>query len=196
MKTILIDNYDSFTYNLAHLVKELGADVDVLRNDKFRLEELEMYDKIILSPGPGIPEEAGLLTDVIRTYAGRKPMLGVCLGEQAIGEAFGGKLTNLKEVFHGVQTEILLNEKCSGSIVLERDYIFEGLPDRIPVGRYHSWVVDTERFPETLAVTATSPEGHIMALKHREYDIHGIQFHPESVLTPDGKTIVKNWLLH
>lgn len=194
MKTIIIDNYDSFTYNLAHLVKELGTDVDVLRNDKFRLEELEVYDKIILSPGPGIPEEAGLLLDVIRTYAGRKPMLGVCLGEQAIGEAFGGKLTNLKEVFHGVQTEILLNEKCSGSIVLERDYIFEGLPDRIPVGRYHSWVVDTEEFPEALAVTAISPEGHVMALKHREYDIHGIQFHPESVLTSDGKTIVANWL--
>lgn len=194
MKTIIIDNYDSFTYNLAHLVKELGADVDVLRNDKFRLEELEMYDKIILSPGPGIPEEAGLLLDVIRTYAGRKPMLGVCLGEQAIGEAFGGKLTNLKEVFHGVQTEILLNEKCSGSIVLERDYIFEGLPDRIPVGRYHSWVVDTEEFPEALVVTAISPEGHVMALKHPEYDIHGIQFHPESVLTSDGKTILANWL--
>lgn len=194
MKTIIIDNYDSFTYNLAHLVKELGTDVDVLRNDKFRLEELEVYDKIILSPGPGIPEEAGLLLDVIRTYAGRKPMLGVCLGEQAIGEAFGGKLTNLKEVFHGVQTEILLNEKYSGSIVLERDYIFEGLPDRIPVGRYHSWVVDTEEFPEALVVTAISPEGHVMALKHREYDIHGIQFHPESVLTSDGKTILANWL--
>ncbi|MDE5759430.1 MAG: aminodeoxychorismate/anthranilate synthase component II [Bacteroides sp.] len=194
MKTIIIDNYDSFTYNLAHLVKELGTNVDVLRNDKFRLEELEVYDKIILSPGPGIPEEAGLLLDVIRTYAGRKPMLGVCLGEQAIGEAFGGKLTNLKEVFHGVQTEILLNEKCSGSIALERDYIFEGLPARIPVGRYHSWVVDTEEFPEALAVTAISPEGHVMALKHREYDIHGIQFHPESVLTSDGKTILANWL--
>ncbi|MDE5710375.1 MAG: aminodeoxychorismate/anthranilate synthase component II [Bacteroides sp.] len=194
MKTIIIDNYDSFTYNLAHLVKELGTNVDVLRNDKFRLEELEVYDKIILSPGPGIPEEAGLLLDVIRTYAGRKPMLGVCLGEQAIGEAFGGKLTNLKEVFHGVQTEILLNEKCSGSIVLERDYIFEGLPAKIPVGRYHSWVVDTEEFPEALAVTAISPEGHVMALKHREYDIHGIQFHPESVLTSDGKTILANWL--
>lgn len=211
MKTILIDNYDSFTYNLAHLVKELGADVDVLRNDKFRLEELEMYDKIILSPGPGIPEEAGLLLDVIRTYAGRKPMLGVCLGEQAIGEAFGGKLVNLKEVFHGVQTEALLNEELRMEDVkvrmenvkvrmkdvkvrIEPDVIFKGLPDRILVGRYHSWVVDTEEFPEALAVTAISPEGHIMALKHREYDIHGIQFHPESVLTPDGKTIVKNWL--
>ena len=185
MKTIIIDNYDSFTYNLAHLVKELGAEVDVLRNDKFRLEELEPYDKIILSPGPGIPEEAGLL-------------LGVCLGEQAIGQAFGGKLVNLSDVFHGVQTEIGIRDEGLGmkdeGISLEEDYIFRGLPERIPVGRYHSWVVDTENFPEVLAVTAVSPEGQIMALKHREYDIHGIQFHPESVLTPDGKTIVGNWL--
>lgn len=213
MKTVIIDNYDSFTYNLAHLVKELGAETDVLRNDKFRLEELKPYDKIILSPGPGVPEEAGLLLDVIRTYAGRKPILGVCLGEQAIGQVFGGKLVNLEEVFHGVQTEIRIRSEGLGTreeglgtrdeglggkdyegISLEEDYIFCGLPDRIPVGRYHSWVVDTEDFPEALAITAISPEGQIMALKHREYDIHGIQFHPESVLTPDGKTIVKNWL--
>lgn len=185
LRTIIIDNYDSFTYNLAHLVKELGAAVDVLRNDQFRLEELEQYDKIILSPGPGIPEEAGLLLDVIRTYAGRKPMLGVCLGEQAIGQVFGGRLTNLSEVFHGVQTP---------AKIVEPDYIFRGLPEVIPVGRYHSWVVDTEGLPEDLVVTAISPEGQIMALKHREYDIRGIQFHPESVLTPDGKTIIKNWL--
>lgn len=181
---VIVDNYDSFTYNLAHLVKELGAEVEVVRNDKFRLEELEKYDKIILSPGPGIPEEAGLLLDVIRAYAGRKPMLGVCLGEQAIGVAFGGKLINLSEVFHGVQTRITLGG----------DYLFNGLPQEIVVGRYHSWVVDTEEFPEDLVVTALSPEGQIMALKHREYDIHGIQFHPESVLTPDGKAIVGNWL--
>lgn len=185
MKTVIIDNYDSFTYNLAHLVKELGAEVDVLRNDKFELEELEKYDKIILSPGPGIPEEAGLLLEVIRTYAGRKPMLGVCLGEQAIGQVFGGKLTNLSEVFHGIQTNVKIKNK---------DYIFDGLPTEIPVGRYHSWVVDADGFPEELVVTAISPEGQIMALKHREYDIHGIQFHPESVLTPDGKQIVGNWL--
>lgn len=185
MKTVIIDNYDSFTYNLAHLVKELGAEVDVLRNDKFELEELEKYDKIILSPGPGIPEEAGLLLEVIRTYAGRKPMLGVCLGEQAIGQVFGGKLTNLSEVFHGIQTNVKIKNK---------DYIFDGLPTEIPVGRYHSWVVDTDGFPEELVVTAISPEGQIMALKHREYDVHGIQFHPESVLTPDGKQIVGNWL--
>ena len=185
MKTVIIDNYDSFTYNLAHLVKELGAEVDALRNDKFELEELEKYDKIILSPGPGIPEEAGLLLEVIRTYAGRKPILGVCLGEQAIGQAFGGKLTNLSEVFHGIQTNVKIKNK---------DYIFSGLPTEIPVGRYHSWVVDTEGFPEELVITAISSEGQIMALKHREYDVHGIQFHPESVLTPDGKQIVGNWL--
>ena len=185
MKTVIIDNYDSFTYNLAHLVKELGAEVDVLRNDKFELEELEKYDKIILSPGPGIPEEAGLLLEVIRTYAGRKPILGGCLGEQAIGQAFGGKLTNLSEVFHGIQTNVKIKNK---------DYIFSGLPTEIPVGRYHSWVVDTDGFPEELVITAISSEGQIMALKHREYDVHGIQFHPESVLTPDGKQIVGNWL--
>lgn len=182
---VIIDNYDSFTYNLAHLVKELGAEVDVLRNDKFELEELEKYDKIILSPGPGIPEEAGLLLEVIRTYAGRKPMLGVCLGEQAIGQVFGGKLTNLSEVFHGIQTNVKIKNK---------DYIFDGLPTEIPVGRYHSWVVDTDGFPEELVVTAISPEGKIMALKHREYDVHGIQFHPESVLTPDGMQMIRNFL--
>ena len=182
---VIIDNYDSFTYNLAHLVKELGAEVDVLRNDKFELEELDKYDKIILSPGPGIPEEAGLLLEVIRTYAGRKPILGVCLGEQAIGQVFGGKLTNLSEVFHGIQTNVKIKNK---------DYIFDGLPTEIPVGRYHSWVVDTDGFPEELVITAISPEGQIMALRHRKYDVHGIQFHPESVLTPDGKQIVGNWL--
>ena len=195
MKTVIIDNYDSFTYNLAHLVKELGAEVDVLRNDRFQLEELEPYDKIILSPGPGIPEEAGLLLDVIRTYAGKKPILGVCLGEQAIGQVFGGKLTNLSDVFHGVQTEVRIKKgEDEKEVLSEEDYIFRGLPGEIPVGRYHSWVVDTENFPEELVVTAISPEGQIMALKHRKYDIHGIQFHPESVLTPDGKTILKNWL--
>ena len=145
---VIIDNYDSFTYNLAHLVKELGVAVDVLRNDQFSIEELEQYDKIILSPGPGVPEEAGLLLDVIRTYSGKKPILGVCLGEQAIGQVFGGRLVNLSKVFHGVQTDIQLTEP---------DYIFRGLPARIPVGRYHSWVVDTENFPETLAITAVSP---------------------------------------
>lgn len=185
MKIVIIDNYDSFTYNLAHLVKELGAEVDVLRNDQFELPQLEQYDKIILSPGPGIPSEAGLLLDVIRTYAGKKPMLGVCLGHQAIGEVFGGRLTNLSEVYHGVATD------CEQ---FGNDPIFKGLPTHFEVGRYHSWVVDKEDFPECLEVTSVSPDGKIMSLRHKQYAIHGIQFHPESVLTPDGKTIVSNWM--
>lgn len=187
MKTVIIDNYDSFTFNLYHLVREIGADVTVIRNDRFKIEELETYDKIILSPGPGIPEEAGLLTEVIRHYAGRKPILGVCLGHQAIGEVFGAKLTNLAEVFHGVQTPCFLTAE---------DYILNGLPREFPVGRYHSWVVSDKDLPSCLEVTAVSAEGQIMALRHREYDIHGIQFHPESILTPDGRTIMSNFLKH
>ena len=187
MKTVIIDNYDSFTYNLYHLVREAGVEATAVRNDAFRLEDLADYDKIILSPGPGIPEEAGLLLDVIRTYAGRKPMLGVCLGHQAIGQVFGARLTNLSEVFHGVQAPCLLTGE---------DYLFHGLPRRFPVGRYHSWVVSREGFPNCLQVTAASEEGHVMALRHRDYDIHGIQFHPESVLTPGGRAIVENFLRH
>ena len=185
MKIVIIDNYDSFTYNLSHLVKELGAKVTVLRNDQFHLEEIEAYDKIILSPGPGIPSEAGLLLDVIRTYAERKPILGVCLGHQAIGEAFGGKLENLSDVFHGVATPCHL---------VADDPIFKGLEQDFTIGRYHSWVVSREGFPECLEITAVSDEGQIMALRHRDYAIHGIQFHPESVLTPQGKTIIKNFI--
>lgn len=187
MKIVIIDNYDSFTYNLSHLLKELEAEVDVVRNDKFELKDLEQYDKIVLSPGPGIPSEAGLLLDVIRTYAGRKPILGVCLGHQAIGEVFGASLENLKEVYHGVQTE---------GTQLGNDYIFKGLPERVMMGRYHSWVVAKDSVPECLEVTAMSDDGEIMAMRHRQYDIHGIQFHPESVLTPEGKTIVGNFLKH
>lgn len=187
MKIVIIDNYDSFTYNLSHLLKELGAEVEVVRNDKFELKDLEQYDKIVLSPGPGIPSEAGLLLDVIRTYAGRKPILGVCLGHQAIGEVFGASLENLKEVYHGVQTE---------GTQLGDDYIFDGLPERVMMGRYHSWVVAKDSVPECLEVTAMSDDGEIMAMRHRQYDIHGIQFHPESVLTPEGKTIVGNFLKH
>lgn len=183
MKIVIIDNYDSFTYNLAHLIKQQGAKVTVYRNDQFTLPQLEMFDKIILSPGPGIPSEAGLLLDVIRTYAGRKPMLGVCLGHQAIGEAFGAKLVNLREVYHGVATP------CRH---YNNDYIFNSLPARFTVGRYHSWVVDA--LPDTLEITAESDDGRIMALRHRHYDIHGIQFHPESVLTPEGKEIIANFL--
>lgn len=185
MKTLIIDNYDSFTYNLAHLLRELGTDVTVVRNNRFRLPRVAAYDKIVLSPGPGIPSEAGLLMDVIRTYAGLKPILGVCLGEQAIGEAFGAKLTNLAEVYHGVQTPVH---------VIRPDYLFDGLPTEFPAGRYHSWVVSPDGLPDTLEVTALSSEGHIMALRHRTLDVRGIQFHPESVLTPQGKRILQNFL--
>lgn len=185
MKIAIIDNYDSFTYNLSHLVKELGAEVSVMRNDQFAMNDLQAYDKIILSPGPGIPSEAGLLLDVIHTYAGKKPMLGVCLGHQAIGEVFGAELTNLSEVYHGVQTE---------GTQLGNDPIFATLPERIAMGRYHSWVVSRNHFPQCLEITALSDDGMIMALRHKQYNIHGIQFHPESVLTPQGRTIIDNWL--
>ena len=185
MKIVIIDNYDSFTYNLSHLIKEIGAEVTVIRNDQFTLNQLEPFDKIVLSPGPGIPSEAGLLLDVIKTYKGRKPILGVCLGHQAIGEVFGGTLENLSDVFHGVATE---GTQCCN------DYSFDSLPKRSTMGRYHSWVVSRENFPTCLEVTAVSDEGQIMALKHKNYDIHGIQFHPESVLTPEGKTILRNFI--
>lgn len=185
MKSVIIDNYDSFTYNLRHIVNELGVDVDVLRNDAFDIESIAQYDKIILSPGPGIPREAGLMPAVIHRYSGEKPILGVCLGHQAIGETFGAKLINLSEVFHGVQTPVE---------IIGNDSIFNGLGHEILVGRYHSWVVDANRLPECLEITATSREGLIMALRHKTYDIHGIQFHPESVLTPQGKRIIANFL--
>ena len=185
MKSVIIDNYDSFTYNLRHIVNELGVDVDVLRNDAFDIESIAQYDKIILSPGPGIPREAGLMPAVIHRYSGEKPILGECLGHQAIGEAFGAKLINLSEVFHGVQTPVE---------IIGNDSIFNGLGHEILVGRYHSWVVDANRLPECLEITATSREGLIMALRHKTYDIHGIQFHPESVLTPQGKRIIANFL--
>ena len=196
MKVVIIDNYDSFTYNLSHLIKSLGAEVTVVRNDQFELQDLEQFNKIVLSPGPGIPSEAGLLLDVIRTYAGKKPILGVCLGHQAIGEVFGGKLVNLSDVFHGVATP------CH---IVADDPIFSGLERDITIGRYHSWVVSNEDLPECLEVTAVSPEGlrvgdgtsgmgQIMALRHKSLNIRGIQFHPESVLTPDGKKMIQNWL--
>ena len=185
MKVVIIDNYDSFTYNLSHLIKELGAEVTVVRNDQFKLEDVEPYNKIVLSPGPGIPSEAGLLLDVIKTYAGRKPILGVCLGHQAIGEAFGGRLENLSDVFHGVATP------CR---IIADDPIFSGLEREITIGRYHSWVVSNEGLPECLEVAAVSDEGQIMALRHRELNVRGIQFHPESVLTPDGRRMLQNWM--
>ena len=185
MKVVIIDNYDSFTYNLSHLIKSLGAEVTVVRNDQFELQDLEQFNKIVLSPGPGIPSEAGLLLDVIRTYAGKKPILGVCLGHQAIGEVFGGKLVNLSDVFHGVATP------CH---IVADDPIFSGLERDITIGRYHSWVVSNEDLPECLEVTAVSDEGQVMALRHKSLNIRGIQFHPESVLTPDGKKMIQNWL--
>lgn len=187
MKIVIIDNYDSFTYNLSHLVKKLGADVTVYRNDAFKMEQLEQFDKIILSPGPGIPSEAGLLLDVIKACAGKKPILGVCLGHQAIGEYFGGTLTNLGQVYHGVATPVHLTKP---------DYLFNSLPDTFEVGRYHSWIVDASTLPECLEATSRSDEGYIMSLRHKEYDIRGIQYHPESVLTPAGETIISNWLKH
>jgi len=185
IKTVIIDNYDSFTYNLSHLLKELGASVTVVRNDMFRLEDLEQYDRIVLSPGPGIPSEAGLMPQVIKSYAGRKPILGICLGHQAIGEAFGARLLNIGNVVHGVATPVRITVQ---------DYLFKGLPAEFEVGRYHSWVVDDKDLPECIEVTGRSDDGYIMSLRHREYDIRGIQYHPESVLTPQGKTIINNWL--
>jgi anthranilate synthase component 2 len=186
MKILLFDNYDSFTYNLVHLVKELGyKDVEVYRNNRITWDEVEKFDKIILSPGPGIPAEAGLLLPVIKRFAPTKSILGVCLGHQAIAEAFGGKLINLETVYHGVATPVK---------IVAADRIFDRLPETIEVGRYHSWIVDTQDFPEELQITATDEKGRIMALKHKIHDVHGVQFHPESILTPCGKEIIRGFL--
>lgn len=188
MKILVFDNYDSFTYNLVHAVKKLGyTDVEVHRNDQIALEDIARYDKIILSPGPGLPAESGILIDLIRTYAPTKSILGVCLGEQAIAEAFGGKLINLPEVHHGISSEIH---------VLEEDVMFKGLPEKMLVGRYHSWAVEKTSLPECLKITAVDDEGMIMALAHKTYDVRGVQFHPESVLTPDGEIMLNNWLIN
>lgn len=191
MKILVFDNYDSFTYNLVHLVEKIThVKVDVFRNDQIALQKVKEYYKIILSPGPGIPSEAGLLLPLIKEYAASKSILGVCLGHQAIGEAFGGKLVNLETVYHGVATEIEIGGQKAGT----RSELFKGLPDRIEVGRYHSWIVSDENFPFELEVTARDENGYIMALQHKEYDVQGVQFHPESVLTPMGEQIVRNWL--
>ncbi len=188
MKRILIlDNYDSFTYNLVHYVREFdNTHVDVCRNDMIRLEEIEKYDGIILSPGPGVPSEAGMLKEIIASFYKNKPIFGVCLGQQAIGEVFSGKLINLSRVHHGVATEISINQPPH--------YLFDGLPPRIKAGRYHSWVVDPGSFPSCLEPLASDDNGEIMALCHRDYDVCGVQFHPESILTQHGKKIVFNWL--
>jgi anthranilate synthase component 2 len=193
MKILVFDNYDSFTYNLVHVIKELGyTDIEVHRNDKIALADIARFDKIILSPGPGVPGESGILLEVIKTYAATKPILGVCLGEQAIGEAFGAKLINLPEVYHGISSDVN---------IIADDYIFNGIippseggETSFEVGRYHSWAVSNDNFPDCLQITATDENGIIMALKHKEYDVHGVQFHPESVLTPRGKEIMANFL--
>ena len=185
MKIVVIDNYDSFTYNLVHYLEDLNAEVTVFRNDEFELEELEKFDKILLSPGPGVPDEAGLLKAVIKKYAPTKSIFGVCLGLQAIGEVFGGKLTNLEKVYHGVATKVTQ---------IEDDFIFYDLPKEIEVGRYHSWVVANENLPEELIITSIDENGQIMSMKHSTYDVRGVQYHPESVLTPNGKKILENWI--
>ncbi|REC46509.1 anthranilate synthase component II [Chryseobacterium pennipullorum] len=188
LQVLVFDNYDSFTYNLVQIIERiLGQSVDVVRNDQITLEEVGKYDKIILSPGPGIPEEAGILLDLIKEYAPTKSILGVCLGQQAIAEAFGGNLINLSEIFHGVAT--------TTDLVKEDTKLFRDLNSGLEVGRYHSWAVDPEGFPEELEITAIDDAGMIMALQHKTYDVHGVQFHPESILTPDGETIIKNFLL-
>lgn len=187
MKILVFDNYDSFTYNLVHLIKALGyTDLEVHRNDKISLKEIEKFDKILLSPGPGIPSEAGLLHDVIKTFAPTKSIFGVCLGHQAIGEVFGGTLTNLEKVYHGiaVDTNVLVN-----------DVLFNKIPETFKTGRYHSWVVDKKDFPlDILEITAEDALGKIMALRHKKYDVRGVQFHPESILTEYGEEMMLNWL--
>ena len=183
-KVLVLDNYDSFTYNLVHYLEDLGCEVVVRRNDKLDLEELSDFEQIVLSPGPGIPDEAGMLKEVIRIGAKSKRILGVCLGQQAIAEVFGGRLVNLKQVYHGVATSITIKGD---------DVLYRGLPEKIEVGRYHSWVVHPD-LPPCLEVTATDATGTVMSLRHLEYDIRAVQYHPESVLTPDGKTIIANWL--
>jgi anthranilate synthase component II len=231
MRILVFDNYDSFTYNLVHLVEKLtDADVDVFRNDQVSLEEINNYDKIILSPGPGLPKDAGLLMEVIKKYAEKKSILGVCLGHQAIGEVFGGKLINLEQVYHGVATPVTVNQESgignreSGIVNREsgignresgignerlpvkdrsakisplpiaHSSLFDGLPSQIEAGRYHSWVISEENFPEELEITSRDENGYIMALQHKKYNVQGVQFHPESILTPCGETILANWL--
>ncbi|WP_103865028.1 aminodeoxychorismate/anthranilate synthase component II [Aquimarina sp. I32.4] len=185
-KILVIDNYDSFVYNLVHYLEDLGCEVTVKRNDQLQLEDIEPFQKILLSPGPGIPDEAGLLKDIIKTYATTKSIFGVCLGQQAIGEVFGGDLINLDEVYHGVATHVTLSVKD--------ELLFDGLDATFDVGRYHSWVVADKNLPDCLQVTSYDQNGQIMSLRHKELDVRGVQFHPESVLTPNGKKILENWI--
>ncbi len=192
MKILVFDNYDSFTYNLVHLVEKItNEQVDVFRNDQIALEDVKKYDKIILSPGPGLPVEAGLLLPLIKEYASTKSILGVCLGHQAIGEVFGGKLENLSTVYHGVATEM---KTVNGKQLTVNSKLFDGLNTPFLAGRYHSWIISKENFPDELEITAEDHNGFIMALQHKTLDVQGVQFHPESVLTPGGEIIMRNWL--
>ena len=184
-KVLVIDNYDSFTYNLVHYLEDLNCNVSVVRNDKLSLDDIKPFNKIVLSPGPGIPDEAGLLKAIIETFAPTKSILGVCLGQQAIGDVFGGTLINLDEVYHGVATNV--------TITVDDESLFNGLNKNIEVGRYHSWVVDAN-LPESLEATSFDENGQVMSLRHKVYDVKGVQYHPESVLTPDGKKILENWV--
>lgn len=186
MKLLVIDNYDSFTYNIVHILRSIGVEPDVVRNDRISVDRVGDYDKIIISPGPGIPSEAGIVPEVLRRYSSSRSILGVCLGHQAIGECFGARLKCLDEVYHGVHTPV--------DIIVDDHPLFKGLPAIIEVGRYHSWVVDPVSLPDCLEVTAVAPDGNIMALRHREYDVHGVQFHPESIMTPCGVEIIRNFL--
>ncbi|SDC54349.1 anthranilate synthase, component II [Algoriphagus faecimaris] len=186
MKILVLDNYDSFTYNLVYIIRQLGYGdrMDVFRNDKISLEDVAQYDKILLSPGPGIPSEAGIMPELLKRYAAEKSILGVCLGHQAIGEAFGGSLINLSEVLHGVASQVKV----------ERDLLFEGIPDTFPIGRYHSWVIDESTLSSDLEMIAKTPDGQIMAVRHKQFAVRGVQFHPESILTENGVKIIQNWL--
>jgi len=184
-KILVIDNYDSFTYNLVHYLEDLDCEVTVYRNDEFELDEIAHFDKILLSPGPGIPDEAGLLKQVIQQYGPTKSIFGVCLGQQAIGEVYGGTLSNLDKVYHGVATNVTKS--------VNDELLFEGLDNEFEVGRYHSWVVDTN-LPDCLEATSFDENGQVMSLRHKTYDVRGVQFHPESVLTPNGKKMLENWV--
>lgn len=186
MKILVLDNYDSFTYNLVYILRELHDQVDVYRNDKISLEEVGEYDKILLSPGPGLPSEAGIMLDLVRYYAASKSILGICLGHQGIGEVFGGQLENMSEVLHGVSGRNIVTDP--------NERLFKGLPSEFKVGRYHSWTVIPETVPDTMTITAVDEKGRVMGLAHKQYDVRGLQFHPESVLTEYGKEMMQNWL--
>jgi anthranilate synthase component 2 len=188
MKILVFDNYDSFTYNLVHIIRELGYTPDVFRNDEIALEEINQYDKILLSPGPGIPDEAGILKPLIQQYADKKSILGVCLGHQAIAEVFGAKLYNIKNVLHGVTSQ--------AKVIIQDEVLFQHVSNKFQATHYHSWAVSDENFPEVLEVTATNDDKIIMALRHKNFDVRGVQFHPESIMTPEGKQMIKNWINH